>query len=161
MDLNTRGRYAVMAMADLAHNTDASDAVPLSAIAERQLISLAYLEQLFSRLRRAELVESVRGRGGGYRLARAAGTITVAEIMSAVDESTDMTRCGLEHQSPCLGGKRCLTHDLWDALSVHIEQFLSAITLKQVLDGSLARPSLTLNAGSAVFSGGVMDPARS
>ena len=133
MELNTKGRYTVMALADLA-KFGADQSQPLSAIAERQQLSLAYLEQLFMRLRRAGLVDSARGRTGGYRLARAANQITVAEIMRAVDEETRMTRCtGME--SGCLGEKRCLTHGLWHALGDHIETFLSGITLQDVLDG--------------------------
>jgi Rrf2 family transcriptional regulator, iron-sulfur cluster assembly transcription factor len=134
MELNTRGRYAVMAMADLAkHGADA--ALPLPAIAERQQISLAYLEQLFLKLRRAGLVESARGRLGGYRLGRPANAITVAEVMAAVEEDTRMTRCGGEAAKPCLPGERCLTHGLWDALSDQIAAFLESVTLQEVLDG--------------------------
>ena len=134
MELNTKGRYAVMAMADLAKHVGAGP-VPLSAIAERQHISLAYLEQLFLRLRRAELVASERGRSGGYRLGRAADAITVAEVMAAVEEGTRMTRCAGEEGHPCLPGERCLTHGLWNALGEHIGRFLSEVTLKDVIDG--------------------------
>jgi Rrf2 family protein len=112
-----------MAMADLAKH-GAGDALPLPAIAERQQISLAYLEQLFLKLRRGGLVESARGRLGGYRLGRPADTITVAEIMAAVEEDTRMTRCGGEVAKPCMPGQRCLTHGLWDALSDQIGSFL-------------------------------------
>jgi Rrf2 family protein len=134
-----------MAMADLAkHASDA--ALPLSAIAERQQISLAYLEQLFVKLRRAGLVDSARGRSGGYRLGRPADTISVAEIMAAVEEETRMTRCGGEGAEPCLVGQRCLTHGLWDALGDHIATFLEKVTLREVLEGipptKLARPPL-------------------
>ena len=134
MELNTKGRYAVMAMADLAKH-EGTDPVPLSAVAERQHISLAYLEQLFLRLRRAGLVTSARGRTGGYRLGRAAVSITVAEIMAAVEEGTRMTRCAGELGMPCLPGERCLTHGLWDALGEHIGDFLGRVTLKDVLEG--------------------------
>jgi Rrf2 family protein len=134
VELNTRGRYAVMAMADLAKYGE-SGALPLPAIAERQQISLAYLEQLFLKLRRAGLVESARGRSGGYRLGRPATTITVAEVMAAVEEDTRMTRCGGEHAKPCLPGQRCLTHELWDALGDQISAFLASVTLRDVLDG--------------------------
>ena len=135
MDLNTKGRYAVMAMADLAKHAG-DGAVPLSAISERQQISLAYLEQLFLRLRRAGLVDSARGRAGGYRLGRDAGTITVAEVMAAVEEEVRMTRCvGGEQGRPCLGHERCLTHGLWDALGDEIAAFLARVTLRDVLDG--------------------------
>jgi Rrf2 family iron-sulfur cluster assembly transcriptional regulator len=137
VELNTKGRYAVTAMADLAKYGagDAGDAVPLSAIAERQQISLAYLEQLFSKLRRAGLVESARGRSGGYRLGRPAASITVAEILRAVEEGIRMTRCRGEDAPPCIAGQRCLTHGLWDALGDRISTFLGSVTLQEVLDG--------------------------
>ena len=134
MELNTKGRYAVMAMADLAKYAG-GEALPLSAIAQRQQISLAYLEQLFSKLRRAGLVESARGRSGGYRLGRPAASISVAEIMAAVDEGVRMTRCHGEDTTPCVAGQRCLTHGLWDALGGQIATFLEAITLREVIEG--------------------------
>jgi Rrf2 family transcriptional regulator, iron-sulfur cluster assembly transcription factor len=134
MELNTRGRYAVMAMADLA-KYGAESALPLPAIAERQQISLAYLEQLFLKLRRAGLVESARGRSGGYRLGRPPNAITVADVMAAVEEDTRMTRCGGEAAKPCMPGQRCLTHGLWDALGDQIAAFLESVTLQEVLDG--------------------------
>lgn len=133
VELNTRSRYAVMAMTDLA-KFGSNDAMPLSAIAERQQISLAYLEQIFQRLRRADLVESVRGRSGGYRLMRPAADITIAQILLAVEEETRMTRC--QEESPgCLGEKRCLTHGLWHALGGHIAAFLANVSLQETLDG--------------------------
>ncbi len=134
VELNTKGRYAVTAMADLA-KYGAGEAVPLSAIAERQQISLAYLEQLFGKLRRAGLVESERGRAGGYRLARPASSVTVADIMQAVEEGIRMTRCAGEDSPPCMAGRRCLTHGLWDALGDQIAVFLASVTLQEVLDG--------------------------
>jgi Rrf2 family protein len=134
VDLNTKGRYAVTAMADLA-KYGASGAQALSAISERQQISLAYLEQLFLKLRRAGLVESARGRAGGYRLARPAPDISVADIMSAVEEDMRMTRCGGEADKPCMPGRRCLTHGLWDALGDQIAAFLESVTLQDVVDG--------------------------
>jgi Rrf2 family transcriptional regulator, iron-sulfur cluster assembly transcription factor len=134
LELNTRGRYAVTAMADLA-KFGAGKAVPLSAVAERQHISLAYLEQLFASLRRAGLVESERGRAGGYRLSRPAESISVAEIMSAVEEEFRMTRCGGENAAPCIPGRRCLTHGLWDALGEQIAGFLERVTLEEVIAG--------------------------
>lgn len=134
MELNTRGRYAVMAMADLACQGGQA-AVPLSQISERQRITVAYLEQLFQQLRRAGLVESARGRTGGYRLGRAAREITVAEIMAAVEEGVRMTRCAGITGEPCMMGERCLTHDLWDALGEEIASFLGRVTLQDVLDG--------------------------
>jgi Rrf2 family transcriptional regulator, iron-sulfur cluster assembly transcription factor len=162
VELNTKGRYAVMAMADLAHQavidariTGAEGCVPLSAIAERQRLSLAYLEQLFAKLRRAGLVESARGRTGGYRLARAAAGISVAEIMDAVDEDVKMTRCGGEDASPCLPGERCITHGLWDALGTHINSFLASVTLQQVIEGGPARGA-AVSVPPALFSGGVL-----
>jgi Rrf2 family protein len=133
LELNTRGRYAVTAMADLA-KYGAESSVPLSAVAERQQISLAYLEQIFLRLRRAGLVESARGRSGGYRLARSASAITVAEVMEAVEEDTRMTRCA-GPTAGCVGEKRCLTHDLWDALGERIAVFMAEVSLQDVLDG--------------------------
>jgi Rrf2 family protein len=141
LELNTRGRYAVMAMADLAkHQGDG--AVPLSAIAERQHLSAAYLEQIFLKLRRSGLVESARGRTGGYRLGRPANEIMVAEVMSAVEEDTRMTRCGGPKESGCLGEDRCLTHGLWDALGRQIEGFLTRVSLADVLDDSFSRDAL-------------------
>jgi Rrf2 family transcriptional regulator, iron-sulfur cluster assembly transcription factor len=121
-------------MADLAKYAG-GEALPLSAIAERQQISLAYLEQLFSKLRRAGLVESARGRSGGYRLGRPAASISVAEIMAAVEEGVRMTRCHGEDATPCVAGQRCLTHGLWDALGEQIAAFLEAITLREVIEG--------------------------
>ena len=156
MELNTRGRYAVMAMADLARCCADAPSAPLSGIAERQMISLAYLEQLFGKLRRAGLVESMRGRAGGYRLARPAATITVAEVMAAVSENTDMTRCGIVAGEPCLAGKRCLTHGLWDALGDHIDQFLSGITLQQLVYGTVGRSNAAVPPPAVVFSGGIV-----
>lgn len=133
MELNTKGRYAVMAMADLAKHGE-SGAVSLSSIADRQQLSLAYLEQIFLRLRRAKLVTSERGRSGGYRLGRPANQIVVAEIMKAVEEQTRMTRC-MDGGVGCLGEERCLTHNLWHALGGHISSFLSTVNLAEVLDG--------------------------
>jgi Rrf2 family protein len=120
-------------MADIAKCGQGAP-VPLSAIAERQNFSVAYLEQIFLRLRRAGLVESARGRAGGYVLARRAQDIAVSEIMDAVHEETRMTRC-LDGDVGCLGEQRCLTHDLWHALGGHIAAFLANVTLQEVLDG--------------------------
>jgi Rrf2 family transcriptional regulator, iron-sulfur cluster assembly transcription factor len=162
VELNTKGRYAVMAMADLAHQavvdaciSGAEGSVPLSAIAERQRLSLAYLEQLFAKLRRAGLVESARGRSGGYRLARSAAEITVAEVLGAVEEDVKMTRCGGEDASPCMPGERCITHGLWDALGAHINVFLASVTLQHVVDGGPMHGA-TVQTPSALFSGGVL-----
>lgn len=134
MELNTKGRYAVTAMAELAQAADGA-ALALSTIADRQLISLAYLEQIFLKLRRAGLVDSARGRSGGYRLARPAADIRIADIMNAVEEDMRMTRCGADAET-CLPGRRCITHGLWNALSDHIESFLLTVTLQQVVDGA-------------------------
>jgi iron-sulfur cluster assembly transcription factor IscR len=139
MELTTRGRYAVMAMADLAQNGTAGP-VALASIADRQRLSLAYLEQLFARLRKAGLVESARGRSGGYRLGRTADTITISEIMSAVDEETRMTRCSGDASRGCVGEDRCLTHMLWQALGTHISSFLAGVTLADVLRGTVMAP---------------------
>src|SRR4051812_10040927 len=118
MRLSTRGRYAVMAMVELAARQQADSGAPMVALAEiaqAQLLSLAYLEQLFGNLRRCGLVASARGPGGGYRLARPATEIAVADIVEAVEEPMRATRC--EQGSPgCVGGERCLTHDLWHEL---------------------------------------------
>jgi Rrf2 family iron-sulfur cluster assembly transcriptional regulator len=146
----------VMAIADLARLGVDDGSVPLSVIAERQMISLAYLEQLFAKLRRADLVESVRGRSGGYRLARPAAEITVADVMTAVAETTDLTRCGVDAGEPCLSGKRCLTHNLWDALGDHIDQFLSSVTLQNLIDGTIGRRAAPMRAPDVVFTGGIV-----
>ncbi|MGD8430306.1 MAG: Fe-S cluster assembly transcriptional regulator IscR [Ectothiorhodospiraceae bacterium] len=126
MKLSTKGRYAVTAMMDLALHQD-NGPVTLADISRCQGISLSYLEQLFARLRRSGLVNGVRGPGGGYRLAAAPDAITVADVIVAVDENVDATRCrGREN---CQNGERCLTHDLWSELSSQIYDFLDGITL--------------------------------
>ncbi len=130
MKLTTKGRYAVTAMLDLALHYE-QGAVTLSDIAGRQGISLSYLEQLFARLRRSGLVESVRGPGGGYNLATAPGEISVAEIIIAINENIDATRCGGDKN--CSGEERCLTHYLWEGLSERIHEFLSGITLADLV----------------------------
>ena len=126
MRLTTRGRYAVTAMLDLALHHE-KGTVALADIASRQGISLSYLEQLFARLRRRGLVESTRGPGGGYTLAVPPEEISVAEIIVAINENIDATRCGGEEN--CHGEGRCLTHQLWEELSERIYEFLNAITL--------------------------------
>ena len=134
MKLSTKGRYAVMAMTDLAGQGDRR-AVALAEIAARQEISLAYLEQLFARLRRRGVVESVRGPGGGYRLAKPATHTTVAEVVHAVDEPLRATRC-LKAEKGCMkGGARCGTHALWDEMGRQIEDYLSSVTLDDVVHG--------------------------
>jgi len=128
--LTTKGRYAVTAMLDLAFH-DSSGPITLAEIAQRQGISLSYLEQLFSRLRKQGLVKSVRGPGGGYVLAHDVETIHVAEVISAVDEKVDTTRCGGAHN--CQDNERCLTHDLWRDLSDSIFDYLSQISLHDLM----------------------------
>ena len=133
MRLTTRGRYAVTALLDLAiQDGDSSSAVSLSDIAKRQSISISYLEQLFSKLRKAGLVTSTRGASGGYHLAKPLNEIDVMTIITAVDESVNAMQCG--GQGNCQGGAMCLTHDLWCALSMHIERYLKSISLDQLLE---------------------------
>ncbi|WP_159566895.1 Fe-S cluster assembly transcriptional regulator IscR [Budvicia diplopodorum] len=130
MRLTSKGRYAVTAMLDVAlHSQDGP--VPLADISERQGISLSYLEQLFSRLRKNGLVSSVRGPGGGYLLGRSPAEIAVGSVISAVDESVDATRC-MGHGG-CQSGTRCLTHTLWHDLSERISSFLNDITLAELV----------------------------
>ncbi len=128
MRLSTKGRYAVTAMLDLAVH-EKSDPVTLADISLCQGISLSYLEQLFAKLRKYDLVEGVRGPGGGYRLSRPSDQITIAQIITAVDEKVDAKRCG--GNEDCQQGERCLTHDLWDELSNRLYGFLDSITLAQ------------------------------
>lgn len=131
--LTTKGRYAVAAMADLAAQAAGASA-PLSDIALRQGISQPYLEQLFAKLRRAGLVTSVRGAGGGYSLASAPAAIRVADIVAAVDEAIQTTACAPGAKVGCTGtSARCLTHDLWDELGRQIEIFLNAVTLDDIV----------------------------
>lgn len=131
MRLTTKGRYAVTAMLDLAlHAKDRP--ITLADISQRQGISLSYLEQLFSKLRKQGLVSSARGPGGGYRLSRAAPEIDVAQVITAVDEKISATRC--EGRGDCLDGESCLTHELWCALSDQIYNFLGGISLGQLVE---------------------------
>jgi Rrf2 family iron-sulfur cluster assembly transcriptional regulator len=140
MRLSTKGRYAVMAMADLARREgDAARAVALADIAERQEISLSYLEQLFARLRRKGLVKSARGPGGGYRLARTAEDTSIADIVHAVDEPLRATRCEKVGSGCMVRGERCLTHDLWEDLGDRIEDYLASVSLADVVGGKLRR----------------------
>jgi len=129
--LTTKGRYAVTAMLDLAIH-HGNGPITLADIAQRQGISLSYLEQLFSRLRKRSLVSSVRGPGGGYSLAREAAAIYVAEVITAVDENVDTTRCHGAHN--CQNNQRCLTHDLWMDLSQRLYDFLDGITLADFVE---------------------------
>ena len=131
MNLTTKGRFAVTAMLDLAMQ-HSSDPVTLAEISQRQKISLSYLEQLFGKMRRRALVNSVRGPGGGYRLAKDMGRVSVADIIVAVDEPIDSTRCG--GKEDCNDGEKCITHDLWEKLNDHIFDFLGTVTLKQLVD---------------------------
>lgn len=130
MKLTTKGRYAVTAMLDLAVHQK-NETVTLADIAARQGISLSYLEQLFAKLRRKGLVASVRGPGGGYSLAMSPATISVAQIVVAINENIDATRCGGEEN--CQGEERCLTHQLWTELSHRIYEFLDSITLADLV----------------------------
>ena len=136
MRLSTKGRFAVTAMLDLCIR-QSRDPVTLAAISERQHISLSYLEQLFGKLRRHKLVNSVRGPGGGYRLAKDMAQISVADIIVAVDEPIDATGCGGKEN--CQDDQKCLTHDLWANLNDHIFKYLQAITLKQFVDEHKAK----------------------
>ncbi len=131
MRLTTRGRYAVTAMLDLALN-QSSGPISLADISKRQRISQSYLEQLFAKLRKRQLVKSVRGPGGGYRLDRDEGDINVAEIIDAVNESVDTTNCG--GKGDCHDGEVCLTHHLWTDLSDQIHKFLCGISLKDLVE---------------------------
>ena len=134
MKLSTKGRYAVMAMVDLASHSHGQP-VALADIAERQEISLSYLEQLFARLRRGGLVKSVRGPGGGYLLARGPAGTRVADIILAVDEPITATRCKTNSSIGCHSDhSRCLTHDLWAELGNQIHLFLSSVTLQDVVE---------------------------
>ena len=145
MRLSTKGRYAVMAMTDLAAQDAAGaarGAVALADIAARQQISLAYLEQIFARLKRRGLVESVRGPGGGYRLTKGAASTSVAEVVQAVDEPLRAVRCGGREAGCMKGGARCATHALWDALGGQIENFLSGVSLEDVAQGRVGAPQV-------------------
>ncbi len=135
MKLSTKGRYAVTAMMDLAIH-DHEGPVTLADISNCQGISLSYLEQLFAKLRSSGLVEGVRGPGGGYRLGRPADQISIAEIIHAVDESIDVTRC--QGNQDCKGGEKCLTHKLWEDLSTRLYEFLDHLTLANFIQ----RPSV-------------------
>ncbi|HTW35119.1 MAG TPA: Rrf2 family transcriptional regulator [Rhizomicrobium sp.] len=135
MRLSTKGRYAVMAMADLAGHEGGNRPVSLAEIARRQEISLSYLEQLFAKLRKGGLVKSVRGPGGGYRLSRPAADVRVADIILAVDEPMTATRCEPGSPKGCTGTTtRCVTHDLWEELGRQIHVFLSSVSLADVIE---------------------------
>lgn len=136
MKLTTKGRYAVTAMLDLAIHYGEGP-ITLADIAQRQGISLSYLEQLFSRLRKRSLVASVRGPGGGYSLGKEASEIFVGEVISAVDENMDTTRC--HGANNCQNNERCLTHDLWSDLSNQIYNYLNNISLQDLMDRKAVR----------------------
>ena len=137
MRLTTKGRFAVTAMLDLALH-GANGPVTLSGISERQKISLSYLEQLFGKLRRRELVESVRGPGGGYHLAREASEVSVADIIRAVEEPLDSTQCG--GRENCHDSRRCMTHDLWEELNATVFGFLDGVKLSQLVEKQRTKP---------------------
>jgi Rrf2 family iron-sulfur cluster assembly transcriptional regulator len=134
MRLTTKGRYAVTAMLDLAYHSQTKP-VTLTDIATRQTISLSYLEQLFARLRKAGMVKGVRGPGGGYSLSRNAREINIADIIEAVDETVDSTKCG--GKANCHNDQPCITHDLWMGLSEQIRAYLKEISLGQLLEREL------------------------
>jgi len=161
MRLTTKGRFAVTAMIDLALRQNTGP-VTLAAISQRQQISLSYLEQLFGKLRRNELVESTRGPGGGYSLARNAADITVTEIIASVDEPLDATQCAGKEN--CLGDTgRCMTHDLWMSLNQRMVEFLDSISLQKLVDDQLAKGVEIENrpmVRRAIATGPVVKPMR-
>jgi Rrf2 family iron-sulfur cluster assembly transcriptional regulator len=142
MRLTTKGRFAVTAMVDLAMRQTRGP-VTLATISERQHISLSYLEQLFGKLRRRMLVSSVRGPGGGYRLAQPMQSISVAEIVIAVDEPLDATQCGGKEN--CADDKRCMTHDLWANLNKKMHEYLSSVSLADLVAQQADRPVAVLH----------------
>ena len=142
MRLTTKGRFAVTAMIDLAMR-QGDGPVTLAGISERQGISLSYLEQLFGKLRRHGLVDSVRGPGGGYNLAKAPGTISVSDIILAVDEPIDTTSCGGEKN--CYDDSICLTHHLWASLNAHIFTYLQGVSLQSLVEDAKVRRSPSIH----------------
>jgi Rrf2 family iron-sulfur cluster assembly transcriptional regulator len=151
MRLTTKGRFAVTAMIDLALRSDKGP-VTLSAISDRQHISLSYLEQLFGKLRRHQLVASVRGPGGGYTVAKEQDAISVADIIRAVDEPLDATSCG--GRENCADDHRCMTHDLW------MYDYLSSVTLQQLVDSQRQKQAAGLQDGKAQPVTRAVLPAR-
>ena len=137
MRLTTKGRFAVTAMLDLALHADRGP-VSLAGISARQKISLSYLEQLFGKLRRRQLVESVRGPGGGYNLARDASAVSVADIVRAVEEPIDSTQCG--GRENCHDNHRCMTHDLWEELNTTVYGFLEGVKLSHLVERQRTKP---------------------
>jgi len=142
MRLTTKGRFAVTAMVDLAMRQNRGP-VTLAAISGRQHISLSYLEQLFGKLRRRTLVSSVRGPGGGYRLAKPMQSVTVADIVIAVDEPLDATQCGGKEN--CADDKRCMTHELWATLNKKMHEYLSSVSLADLVAQQAAKPVAVLH----------------
>lgn len=142
MQLTTKGRYAVMAMVDLAcYGT--GEPISLQEISDRQEISLAYLEQIFTKMRRGGLVESVRGPGGGYVLARPAAEIFIADVMQAVEEKVKTLRCAPDSSKGCLQDKsRCMVHDLWEGLGQQISSYFESISLEDVMERRLRHKNL-------------------
>ena len=161
MRLTTKGRFAVTAMIDLALRQQ-SGPVTLAAISQRQQISLSYLEQLFGKLRRHQLVESTRGPGGGYTLGRKAEEITVADIILSVDEPLDATHCGGKEN--CHGGdSRCMTHDLWASLNAKLVEFLDSVSLQKLVDDQISKGVVIENKPAikrAISSAPVVKPIR-
>lgn len=161
MRLTTKGRFAVTAMIDLGLRQN-NGPVTLAAISQRQQISLSYLEQLFGKLRRHELVESTRGPGGGYTLGRKAADITVADIIVSVDEPIDATQCGGKEN--CLGeGGRCMTHELWASLNSRMVEFLDSVSLQKLVDDQLAKGVVIENTPQvkkAIFTAPMVKPIR-
>jgi len=146
MRLTTKGRFAVTAMLDLAlHSTEGP--VTLAGISARQKISLSYLEQLFGKLRRRELVESVRGPGGGYHLARAPSEVSVADIICAVEECIDSTQCG--GRENCHENSRCMTHDLWEELNTTVYGFLDGVKLSHLVEKQRSKPVSVVRPGKS------------
>lgn len=152
MRLTTKGRFAVTAMLDLALR-ERSGPVALAAISQRQEISLSYLEQLFGKLRRAELVESTRGPGGGYTLGRSAREITVADVIQAVDEPIDATACGGKETCRDGEGGPCMTHELWTRLNAHMLVYLSSVSLRALADEQLAKGLVVEEAAASIKRG--------
>lgn len=157
MRLTTKGRYAVTAMLDLALHRNEGP-ISLADISQRQAISLSYLEQLFAKLRKGELVVSVRGPGGGYALERQADAIYIAEIIDAVNESVDTTKC--QGAGDCQGGETCLTHYLWEDLSDQIHNFLGGISLKDLVARNEVRRIAELQDRKQIIVGDKSDDNR-
>ena len=155
MRLTTKGRFAVTAMIDVAMHGGGGP-VTLAAVSARQRISLSYLEQLFGKLRRSGLVDSVRGPGGGYNLAKAPDQVSVAEIITAVDEPIDATQCG--GRENCHDDRRCMTHDLWAGLNDHIFSFLSGVTLAHLVQQQQQKADVTVMKDHRQSPGGSTAP---